>query len=106
MDYNNTSKRQKKDPSSPTKSPLPLTLEDLMDERKHLMPFVMETNATLQRIEEKWSSLESRVSEAEQRISNMKDEIPHASFVSLNPICVPFLCHVPDPLSSYVFSCR
>ncbi|KAJ1144197.1 hypothetical protein NDU88_010499, partial [Pleurodeles waltl] len=32
--------------------------------------------------------------------------IPHASFVSLNPICVPFLCHVPDPLCSYVLSCR
>ncbi|KAJ1187385.1 hypothetical protein NDU88_004161 [Pleurodeles waltl] len=71
--YNNTPKRQKKDSASPTKSPLPLPLEAVMKEIKILKPFVMQTNATLQRIEEKWSNLELRVTDGEQRISTVQD---------------------------------
>ena len=48
-------------------------LDDLMDEIKNVKPFVVETNTTLQRMEEKLSNLESRVLDVEQRISEVQD---------------------------------
>lgn len=75
-------KRLKKDPTSPSKSPLPITMEDIMEELKILKPFVIETNATLQRLEEKWSTLDSRVTEVEQRLSDTQDVIPQVAAMS------------------------
>lgn len=67
-------KRLKHDPPSPDKFSNPISLETMLEEIRALRPFIEETNSRIQTLDDKWSSMESRISSVEQGVSDLHDE--------------------------------
>lgn len=68
-----TSKCLKHDPPSPDKASSTISMELLLQEIRALRPFVEETNK-MQFLEEKWSTMETRVSLMEQQLLVVQDD--------------------------------
>lgn len=66
-------KRLKKDPPSPAKSPPPVSLDTLLEEIRSLKPFMEDASAKLQFLTDKWSQLDERMVVVEQSVSSVQE---------------------------------